>query len=113
MDKTQLVQTLNEILRELKMKYSWNGRAYIVDMITELYQSTETQSNTKLYRKVVEQHAGINVDAVERCVRHCFEHLDYSTPLAQKIFPLSEKESKVTNKEGIYAILHELKQRLN
>ena len=112
MTKSEVLSTIDQILLDLKAKFGSDGRAYIQEILLDMYTSDTKKSNTVLYETVARNHSGITLDTVERQVRYCLAKIDYSTPLAQKLFNLKEGASKVTNKEGLHAMLYELKQRL-
>lgn len=110
MNTQHVLDTIHEILNELKIKFSWDGRAYLETMLLNMIQCPQRKTNTKRYEEVSAAFGNISIDAVERSLRYMFTHLDYTSPLAQKLF--HGVTTKVAVKEGLYAIHYELTERL-
>ena len=111
MDKAYLSE-VDALLNELKIPFSYIGRNYITQALLLLLQSPHGSSAGPLYSQVAEI-CHTTYDGVERNIRNCFNKLDYSSDLAIRLFPVRSKTGAVKPKEGLYALLSELKQRLS
>lgn len=108
-----VLQTIDELLNELKIKYSGNGRTYLEDMLLMLYTTDKRLSCNELFDGVAAKYRTASRVNVARCIYKLFNSLDYSIPTAVRVFNLAEGETHITAKNGIYALWYELKRRLN
>lgn len=109
----QLEITISEVLSECKIPHGYIGRSYLEQALKILCSSDKPYiTATNLYSEVAKIYK-VDIDAIERNVRGLFSKIDYSTNLSKKLFVASDKTGRVKNKQALYSLSNEIKQRLN